>query len=565
MHWGLSFKWFIELAAWEGGWAKTNMPNKKNNTEKRRLKNKLKRQRKAMKRLEMRKSGVAPMRVVRTSALVPKMVKNVSAYKGAGIVGKLASSIGLPYEMGMRMPTSDALPVSQIKTMDRFSYTARNTGNLAPPNWDPGDIVVHFLGHPACLGYLYKWMSGTSDYTLSFSNQRVQNSPPTYDSTGKWILVPAANYATLSNVPTCTWTLAACTNIGGQAIHGNNMAIGFDGGVPYLFLNEADMLTVSVTTGAHTNTGDLKFEFTLKRWVMDESVGEASKLFQVVVPVGALGGSTDVTSPSDGYYCLEFTDLTGAVTGAPTVEVGFADVSLTCADKGWAQIAMSDLDAYDKGDASIGHKCRLAGSSLLITNTSPMINRGGSVLAARQNNKVWYNFRKSDLAGVKEKYNGDAAVGVYTFRMFDDIMEQWDSACKVYEDSKAFNGLSFPLGTGTWDHVIQISTPGFESYNTFNFVFENNMEFITDSQRYAKSIATGSIMDLQAARRLINTVPEWFYENPTHAQKIYGFIKNLGKAALKNAPGMAMSMGTSYPMYAPLLMALGKALSNLAV
>jgi alpha-D-ribose 1-methylphosphonate 5-phosphate C-P lyase len=86
------------------------------------------------------------------------------------------------------------------------------------------------------------------------------------------------------------------------------------------------------------------------------------------------------------------------------------------------------------------------------------------------------------------------------------------------------------------------------------------VEYKTDIGRYGKATSEYTFQDLVAARRLINSVPVWFYENPTHAKQLYGLIKRaLGgawKVGKRIAPYALNAASAANPELAPLLQAL---------
>lgn len=222
---------------------------------------------------------------------------------------------------------------------------------------------------------------------------------------------------------------------------------------------------------------------------------------------------------------------------------------------------MGELDAIANGDSQLGEDTRVVASSMLMTNTSALLARQGTVLAARLRGIDAFDVTPAALAKSDEKYAGDAAKGVYTFLEFSNEREKFRS-CVIAETS-----MSYSLDIDDYCHFIQITCPQVATAsNTFTVSFDNILEFKTDSARYSKSVANLSYGDLILARRCINSNPEWFFENPQHMAALYNWILSHASAAVRGArryAGPIAGAATAIdPSRAPLYQLLGKMLQE---
>lgn len=445
----------------------------------------------------------------------------------------LAMAMGLPNEVGaLRFPTKDAPRTAVMSALDQRTITASNS-TLSP--WTAGDVLVAFYGQPGRLAMVYASITSPSYYPLLFSGPSGQSS--------NWTL--STDVIAGSIEPNSVWPLVATdTFTSGAYIHGKTMAVGMSAGVGYLWMNVNDAIGVVSAAGTSNLVGTAVFE--IHQWVGRDTEVQVKQV-NLTLSGGLVPAGNLFIASSNGYYAVHFMGY--LVTSGSTTTATSVTLRLTCnATTGWTQVSMGDLDVNANGDPSIGEEVRVNACSMLLTNTTSILNRQGTVLAARVRANDFTSMSPAILAKVAEKYTGDAALGVYTFKEFSDYAEKFQNV--VITDSS--KGLVYDLDMDDYFHFVQITCPNVATAaNTFTLSFSTILEFKTDVARYAKDVSPLNEANLIAARKLINSRPEWFYENPLHASQIYDFIRNLGAKALRGAAYVAPAAAKVASMYNP--------------
>jgi hypothetical protein len=512
-----------------------------------RLKRKLKKQR-AQQRANAfigpqwpKKAKLPKKRVgVPTSALVPKMVSKMKGFDSS-YPSKLAMGVMLPYEHGVLMPTTTSVQVSNAKCMDDY-MVKWEVPDLLAPLFPIGSTALHLIGQPGCLGYMWHNYSGSSTYSLKFDS-----SDPTSDD---WQITRSIFTAPNAWDHGDTWTLKNAVALGTGHRHGKTMGILDSNNEQYLWYNAGDKLYLQVTTATNTSTGNTNIKFNVVRYARprEDPTQFATVFYQLASTVTSGPFSMVFSAPQSGYYGVQFENVD--FLGAGLIGPLFVKASLEVAEgPAYTQVCMATLDPWRNGDVLLGVSCRLSGSALLLTNTTAIIQRGGSIHAARQEHKNWYDFSFEDLIGVRERYDGDATNGCYTFREFNEVAD------KFFPATRNGAGLFFSLDQNDWVHTIAIQPA---SGLTMNVIFQEHIEFRSDSDRYSRRIANGKVEDMHEARKIVNGVHEWFFENPNHMKYVY----KIANAALKNANHIGAGFASAFPTQAMPIMALANMLSQ---
>jgi len=323
----------------------------------------------------------------------------------------------------------------------------------------------------------------------------------------------------------------------------------------YVFLSGAEKLYISAATGTSTLVGTWNFE--IHRW---NSEGAASLIRILQAPsVGGLPNIwpaglsvlVDAAVEGTGYYSVEFTGVT-ASAGASTTAVDISmDVGITALTPMIHHRYLNDLAV----DAAIGQDARRTACSLLMTNTSAFNIRQWNVVAARLENfslgTIGYQ-SVNPLENAAEKYQGDAANGVYTYMEFSSFAEN-------FEDAIAESGCpQFKLDVPDFSNVITITgTAG--QQNSFLLAVDTVLEFKSNSQRYPLSVSMLDANMLIEARRISNGTP-WFFENPAHISDIVRYISKAWQATRRNADHIGNVAATAFPQYALPIKAVARAL-----
>jgi hypothetical protein len=249
-----------------------------------------------------------------------------------------------------------------------------------------------------------------------------------------------------------------------------------------------------------------------------------------------------------GHYALIFTSAvytSGADLGSITLNVTHV---ISVASAGWQIVHMGDLDPVN-GDPLMGTDTRMNGFSFLATNTTSLLNRQGTVLAARMKAIEFASQTPSTLARAAEKYTDDAEKGVYTYLEFSSSREKFTVV-------NASRYPVYPLDTDDYYHLIQITCPNVATTaNTYTCSFDSTLEYKTESARYVKDVALHDFSALVEARLLCNSTPIWFYENPLHWRSIIARVARgaaAGYGAIKrHGPRLLTAASMAYPPAAP--------------
>lgn len=445
----------------------------------------------------------------------------------------LAECIALPGNTpGFRMPTTDAPRTSVSSSRDQYTVTTPNT---TPLNWNTGDLIVAFFGQPGRLAYVYQLMSPTN-YTCQFGGINANFST-------NWTIMPAS--VSGNSFYNMYWPLEGATATGVSGCHGGNMAVGQAKNNSYLFMNAGDSMWIGATT-AWTSTCVGQMGFELMQWVASEGEPVAVQQNNLSLVANQLGAQALFNISDAGYYAVVFV---GAYITSGTISSSNNSIQMefkALSSLGWSQKSMLDLDSRNAGDPVMGQDCRTVAASMLLTNTSSIMNRQGTVLAARTKFDDFTAMTPVILARMAEKYTGDAAKGVYTFKEFTAVSEIFSGV------TTSSNAIMFDLDVDDYIHFVQISCPTVSTQpNTYTMSFDVCLEFRADTSRYQKDVSKFSYQDLIASRRLLNSNPVWFYENPMHMADIYGFIKHGAQKVWRGAVASAPYIAKAAAVYDP--------------
>lgn len=453
--------------------------------------------------------------------------------------GRVAHSISLPGEYSqLRLPTASAPRTSVCSLKDQVTLTCANAS--ATNTFAAGTMSMAYFGQPARLAMVTTALT-TGNYDLIFGVGA--------SASDSWNLVPTAlNSSVTTYSIDAEWPLLnALARVGTTPPHGGALPVGRGVSGAYIFMNIGDTITNFTTTWTSSMVGN--YTWHIYRF-LDVGVNPGVYAFKTAaLTAGQIASTAIFTATVPGYYKLKFAEFELS-SGAMSSTGNIIKLALNCnATVGWRHISMADLDQTTSGDANLGVSCRPSAASVLITNTTAAINRQGTVLAARIRAIPFTEMTPAALAGRGEKYTGDACNGCYSFKEFTQYGEKFREVTTPYS-------YSFDIDYDDHYHFITISCPSVATMaNTYTVSFDTILEFITDVGRYPKATSSFTFDDLFEARRLLNSNPHWFYENPTHMARIYNFvrdgIKGVGKFAQRIAPYAATAASAIDPPGAP--------------
>lgn len=476
----------------------------------------------------------------------------------AGGAKAIALAMSLPGSgAGIRLPTEDGPRTSVMTCRDQFTVTS-NQYQWA--DFNAGDALFLFYGQPGRAVLTWSPIPANCYYICNFVNPNNNFTLTNY--TNAWIVSP--NPIPTTAAASVFWPFAgAGPSNSSVAPHGTWLPAGLSDDIPFIMMNAGDKLILTVTTlWSGTASGQMNLDVYL--WQGPKTAALRVQSVGYTVASGQVSAGTIFTATSFGYYALSFEGFvinSGSVTSSNN---GFGVSLLTPASVGGGFVnrTLQDMDNTNFGDAAIGQMCRVNAASLLVTNTSSLLNRQGTVLAARVRLDNPVQLTVATLRRVAERYAGDAANGCYTFKEFSRQSEE-------FIDVVGTGGaLGFDLDYEDYVHVIQMTCPGYATAaNTFTVSVDTCIEFKTDVARYQKAVSPFRYTDLVEARKVINSNPIWFYENPLHMSQIYGFVQNMAKKFMQGvnavAPYAATVAGVLQPDKAVAYQALATALKGL--
>lgn len=451
-------------------------------------------------------------------------MKRVAIQRTYPGMSRVALSIALPVDHpGVRLPTVDMPRTSIITVRDTFTVTTP-TNTVAYNGFGLGTILYAHYGQPARLGMLATICSVTSLYSCQFNNNRTSG---TYS---KWIW----SNGTISTPGTYpieeSWPFVGARWFSGETFHGPTVPYGASTSGNYVFMNLNDTLNLSMY-----QAGTWDGSYTISAHAYETPGAAPLEVASIKVLVTAGQGYYNFTAPKTGYYSVRLgtVELTSGtiITGAGMN--AHLSVVADAANLKWANKVMGDVDPGNSGDVNIVECCRTNASSFLMTNTSAGLYKQGTVIAARLREHVPFVVSMSSLSKAAEKYNKEAEHGVYSFMEFSAESEN-------FKNNGEDGNLSYDLDYPGFYHFVAISNPAYATApNVYSVSLDTTLEFKTDVARYARDVAKSDVMELVRARQLINSNPNWFYENPMHMSDIYGFVKRGGAALARGAKAVA--------------------------
>lgn len=425
----------------------------------------------------------------------------------------LARAMSLPYESKqVRFPTVDMPRTSTMVTRDQFTLTA---SPVTAPGWDNGDLIVAFYGQPGRTLMVYDNITSGSYYVADFAE-----TTSSFDKISRlWYPINMTTGDTI--VIASPWPLFSLSAAGAGVPHGPQCPIGTSRHGEFVWMNSGDTFQiVGGGTASAFPTGILEYE--IRQWQSADS--EPTLAFESFVSLtsGVVPGIHTTSAPGAGYFQLYFAGLK-ITAGSAGAAMGFEVRVNMSSSAGWMLKSQSAVISALGGDPVIGLNARVNGSSLLLTNTTSVLNRQGTVLAARIQEVDPANVTPQILQRSAEKYTGDAAKGVYTFKEFTPYSEDFRRHTAT---AGGASSLFYDLDYNDFYHFIQITCPSVSTAaNTYTVSVDMAMEFRSDVERYPKDVSMHAHGALIEARRLINSNPVWFYENPLHMAQIYNLIQ----------------------------------------
>lgn len=437
----------------------------------------------------------------------------------------------------LRIPSQDMPLTAVYKSKYATSFTTWPT--VGTEHVDTDTMCFYFIGQPGnMLTYgpvpVNTGKAQYYGYVMDFAITGPQGGLQAYS---QWNLQSSGGaFLAVDQV----WPVARIRGNNGYGM--TDKPIGYANGRPHVFLSGGEVVQITTATGA---TGlDGQFVFGIDKVVTGLLTPVRVANVVATIASGSLVNTrlVEASKLGMGWYCV--TLVSSTITGTVSATFGLM-LNVTYDTDGalpyYVQVPAPELAV----DQAIGSAVRRTAASLLISNTSAFNVRQGTVLAARAERYGPENMTQAIMAGLAQKYEGDAAKGCYTYLEFDDDAEKFREAVGQW------GGLQCDIPNGQqFINTIWITTPGDVSVsNTYALQMDTVLEFLTDSQRYETNVPTLSFNELVAAKRIANATP-WFFENPLHLSDIGKYIKSAWRFGLPLATRIA---GVVAPQYGPLL------------
>lgn len=177
---------------------------------------------------------------------------------------------------------------------------------------------------------------------------------------------------------------------------------------------------------------------------------------------------------------------------------------------------------------SIRKQCRVTASSLLLTNTSAALQRGGTIHGARistiQRTRFWNVAEWTDMVGTAhadKKFKGSGELGLYTYTQpteasltYSNYVPENTGRSSTHQHLFRFQDMHhvnvfYYSGSATTTGSTTTAT------QSFSWQYDEHLEGITNDQAFILGVCKSDPVEWQKAQAAAaNIVP--FTENPTH-------------------------------------------------
>lgn len=336
--------------------------------------------------------------------------------------------------------------------------------------------------------------------------------------------------------------------------------IGYSNDETYMLMNTNESLRVAAVAGTVTSHN---FQFRVFKWNgINSTKAYAGIAYGTVTTLNAwvtLTLGDGLTAWDGGYYTLECDAAQNGVTYNFCIDSP-ADLY------GYVSVCMPSL-MQDTASC-----VRRTACSLLLSNTTAAMDRGGTLTAQRVDSRPIHLNTSTVKQLIKNKmspYQGDSGKGLYTYLAFEESDENFITACaNVGVDATSYpatnaNGDSptFNLDKPGYVHVVNV-VGDTNHVNTFSLIVDTVVEFQCDSQLFSRDTPNHSLSELYSARVITNSTP-FFFENPLHLRDIGRFLLNSWRMLQRNSGKIADAASVLYPPGRPAFHALSDLASAL--
>lgn len=454
----------------------------------------------------------------------------VDKYYGPALMGRsqgtvaCAMAIALPAtNPSVRLPSVE-MPRTGIMTLRDMNTLNTPSGSGQLLDYPLGTILYAHYGQPGRAAVFTKMADSLGTYSCKFNNSGFSTSDK------HWYITKTSLPANDTYVVAQRWPYLGADYTSGNQFHGPSLPCGSATSGNYIFMNTNDQLLVKFY--GNSFVGNLTYSV----YRYDSPNSPPSQVHTVTRIV------TTAATPSDshtilntwgpGHYAMVWDEVqttTGLITSSSYATVDLNVQSSSTTPK-WCNMALGDVDPKNSGDINLAECVRVNASSFLISNTTANLTKQGTIIAARVRDHFPYALTSSNLGKLAEKYNDRAQKGVYSFKEFSETEEK-------FTNNADEGHLNYDLDYPGYYHFVSITNPNYSTApNSYTLSIDTTLEFRTDIARYNKGVSQLNHHELIEARRIINSNPTWFYENPLHMSDIYGFMRRGASLAKQYGP-----------------------------
>lgn len=235
----------------------------------------------------------------------------------------------------------------------------------------------------------------------------------------------------------------------------------------------------------------------------------------------------------------------------------------------WALRACGAIDPTQGGDLLLGQSCRCTAASLLLSNVSPSMAKGGTLFAtrllandsSRSGNTFipFYNVDEKVIANSDCQQKLNSETGAFTFMLPSEARRVFTPANSELE------GYYVPYKALMSSYYLVIrcpptvsSTAGTPALNQFDLVIDTVLESIVNSQRYSQGVPKINSLDLEEAVMAMvrGSNSQYWYENPDHLMRVMTFlrkaVRNTTDFMRARAPQLAAAAAAYNPAIGPI-------------
>jgi hypothetical protein len=529
---------------------------------------------------KMNKPAAQPPKI-KQKAPVQAVQKYYMDTKGASL-SRLAMSIAAPqHTMPMRLPTVTRIKtdVKKLWVTSTLDPTGRTTDSFFSSSIGPVGSASQLANNQALFvltrdplvpGYASRFVSFQQNQGFRFFFKPAYKDPTTDATyTNNWTtpfvimndVVAAGDTETVAVDMPLEFEYSTYENIGATSPLVSSKMFGMkSNGKTYLwhplsYIHVDFKLTVQATMGLHDPGMEWGVKWRLHRFT-GHSLPDMVEEYHTSAASGAVISFETPQLPM-GHYTLSvhsmyFKNATGASKANPTVLLQawvFSQYVNSSATTVTSNIVMPVQNLDLQSSTYVLERARVNAASLLITNTAAALKKSGSVFGMRvlgeDSTFAITTLDEIKLASGAEGtgYRGQLAKGAYTFLEPNDDMSVMHDFVDTYYNYSGLSGnirnvVPYCRNDHNAEHILLLEWPiddtlvGGAAGVSLMYRYDAHLEFTSNNQLATLGITTAPSDEFTAATITL-AAGNYFFENPSHLEQLWNWIKNTGKDAIK--------------------------------